>query len=161
MYVDGYVGYEVTGIEEVVNAKNAGLTIIDTEGYSFTYEIEDEDGMREPTDEEVTERIQDALKSKSGVYAAFYLDCGTVVPDKPTTLQSEYYIGDKVYYMDDNKIYKATINTIQLAISDNNGIRHENRLLLKNGEVRCEKEVAKSPAELAEKLVANAEERGI
>lgn len=161
MYVDGYVGYEVTSIEEVVNAKNAGLTIIDSDGFSFTYEEEDEDGMRDPTDEEVTERVQDALKSKSGVYAAFYLDCGKVVPDKATTLQSEYYVGDTVYYMDDNKIYKSTIKTIQLAITDDKGLRFENRMLLKNGEVRNEKEIAKSPAELAEKLVKNAEERGI
>ena len=113
---NGLVGYRVETIQQVIKAQEAGLSIIDKYGDAFNHLVEEEDCDREPTEAEIFERIQQAVKDGQEIYAAFYLDCGKVVPEANTTLQSKFFVGQYVYTMHDNKIVKAKIGTIQMAM---------------------------------------------
>lgn len=118
---NGYVGYRVNTIKEVINAQAAGLKICNEDGYYFNNYIEvvnPETGNEEertPTDDEIFQNIQEAMENECQLYATFYLDCGKVVDDKATTLQSDFYIGEPVYYMSDNRVALGEIVQIDMA----------------------------------------------
>lgn len=117
---NGYVGYRVNTIKEVINAQTAGLKICNEDGYYFNNYIEvvnPETGNEEeraPTDDEIFQNIQKAMENERQLYATFYLDCGDVVPRKLTTLQSDFHVGQEVFYMKDNKIQNKCIFRILL-----------------------------------------------
>lgn len=121
VFDNDYVGYKLNDIKQVVNAMAAGMQICNADGYYFDERIEvtdpetGEETDRDPTDEEIMMRIQEAMQNEYDVYASFYLDCGKVVDDKMTTLQSDFYVGQIVYFMSDNKISKGTIVQIDFA----------------------------------------------
>lgn len=122
---NGRVGYKVNTIKEVINAQAAGLSICDENGYCFNgvvpeWDDNDDEKDREPTETEVFNRIQEAVNNGTELYATFYLDCGKVVADKATTLQSDFYIDEPVYYMSDNNIALGKIIQIDMAYSKNN-----------------------------------------
>lgn len=120
-FENGYVGYRVNTIKEVINAQAAGLKICNESGYYFDDYIETvnpetgENEERAPTDDEILQSIQEAMENKYPVYATFYLDCGKVVDDKATTLQSDFYIGEPVYYMSNNSVALGEIVQIDMA----------------------------------------------
>lgn len=126
VFKNGYVGYKVNTIKEVVNAQAAGLKICNENGYYFNDYIEvvnpetGEDEERAPTDDEILQSIQETMENEYPVYATFYLDCGIVVPNKATTLQSSFRLGQKVYYMSDNRIASGNIMQIDFAYGYNN-----------------------------------------
>ena len=121
VFDNDYVGYKLNDIKQVVNAMAADMQICNADGYYFDEPIEvtdpetGEETDRDPTDEEIMMRIQEAMQNEYDVYASFYLDCGKVVDDKMTTLQSDFYVGQIVYFMSDNKISKGTIVQIDFA----------------------------------------------
>lgn len=69
---------------------------------------------RAPTDDEILQSIQEAMENEYPVYATFYLDCGMVVDNKATTLQSSFYVGQRVFYIKNNKIQSKCIFRILL-----------------------------------------------
>lgn len=123
---NGYVGFRVNTIKEVVNAQAAGLHICNEDGYYFDNYIivtdseTGEEEEREPTEEEKFQSIQEAMKNDVVLYATFNLDCGKVVDDKATTLQSDFYIGEPVYYMSNNRVALGEIAQIDMAYGKNN-----------------------------------------
>lgn len=119
-FENGYVGYRVNTIKEVINAQTAGLKICNESGYYFNNYIETvnpetgENEERAPTDDEILQSIQEAMENEYPVYATFYLDCGDVVSHKLTTLQSNFHVGQEVFYMKGNKIQSKYIFRILL-----------------------------------------------
>lgn len=146
---DGIVAQRVYTLQQVINAQAAGFGIVDEDGEDFMYWIEDENGERESNDKETFDRIAEAMQKGTPIYASFYLDCGKVVKEAATTLQSEYYVGQDVYYLIGNRLAKGTIKTIQIAERLKNRIRETNiRIRLDNGQVRMENEIGKTIEEL-------------
>lgn len=100
----------------------ADFTIWDADGYPFDYPVEttDEDGNtqdREATETEVLERALDAFRKGETVYAGLYIDGVKIVPDKATTLQSDFYLGQTVYTMHNNKIVQGVIIFLTMSAS--------------------------------------------
>lgn len=121
-----FIGREVENIQEVVKGMAANMSFADQDGTGFWYDVEEEDGCtyREPTEQEVFERIQECLTNGGKVYIGLFLDMSkyTVVPAKCTNLQSEFAIGQEVYTIQDNKIIKGKIDTIQIVQSFKNNV---------------------------------------
>lgn len=112
---DGIVAQRIYTLQQVINAQAAGFGIVDEDGEDFVYWIEEENGERESTEKETFGRIAEAMQKGTPIYASFYLDCGKVVKEAATTLQSNYYVGQSVYVLYDNQIIQACIDTIQIA----------------------------------------------
>lgn len=113
-----FMGIEVDNITDAMKAKEIGLDLISENGDVFGYDIEDEDGNERPmTDEEICKDILKTFELGGKVYAGSYLDNGTIVSDgKATLLESDYKVGQTVYFMKDNKPTGGTISTIELTI---------------------------------------------
>lgn len=84
---DNLVGFEVYTIQDVVKAQAAGLELINKDGIGYDYSvvIEDEDGEdaeREPTEQEVFERITKDLAEGDEVYACMGIADGLVSAGK-------------------------------------------------------------------------------
>ena len=126
--IGNFVGFEVTTIQEVVKAQACGLVITDKDGGDYHYEFEDKDENgdvfdREPTDKEVFDRIALDIANGHTLVAGFWLDTDKVqvVPRAAITLQTDFYIGQKVYAMRNNKIIEGKIVHLTLTRSaDNN-----------------------------------------
>ena len=126
--IGNFVGFEVTTIQEVVKAQACGLVITDKDGGDYYYEFEDKDENgdvfdREPTDKEVFDRIAQDIAHGNTLVAGFWLDTDKVqvVPRAAITLQTDFYIGQKVYAMRNNKIIEGAIVHLTLTRSaDNN-----------------------------------------
>ena len=126
--IGNFVGFEITTIQEVVKAQACGLVITDKDGGDYHYEFEDEDENgdvfdREPTDKEVFDRIAEDIANGHTLVAGFWLDTDKVqvVPRAAITLQTDFYIGQKVYAMRNNKIIEGAIVHLTLTRSaDNN-----------------------------------------
>lgn len=121
-----FIGREVENIQEVVKGMAANMDFADQDGAGFWYDVEEEDGCtyREPTEQEVFDRIQECLSNGGKVYIGLFLNMSkyTVVPAKSTNLQSDFAIGQEVYIIQDNKIIKGKINTIQIVQSFKNNV---------------------------------------
>lgn len=125
-FSDGYVGIKLESVSEIMkyNAINNLFCICDEVEYYFDEYVSetDPDGNEtehEPTENEKLERILESFKNGQTLYATFRLDCGEVVPCKNTTLQSDFYVGQEVYVMHDNKITKTTIEQLVLVKGEN------------------------------------------
>lgn len=114
------VGVEVENIQDVVKAQEIGFYLSDEQGNGYDYTImrEDEEGNEvecEPTEQEIFERVSTALADGEKVFA-----CMTLSPDwdvqrhANTNLKTNFYVGQQVYLMRDNKIAEDKIVRIYL-----------------------------------------------
>ena len=119
---DNLVGVEIYTIQDVVKAQAAGLKLINKDGIGYDYSvvIEDEDGEnaeREPTEQEVFERITKDLAEGDEVYACMGIaDDWSVQEKAATTMRTNFYVRQKVYLMRDNKIVEDEIIYINMVI---------------------------------------------
>lgn len=118
------VGFEVATANDVIKAQELGLFICNKDEYYFDeYVTElDEDGNeteREATKDECTERMIKALREGQHLYATFNFDNSGMraVKDSATILASDFYIGQTVYTMQNNKIVSGTILFLSLCKS--------------------------------------------
>lgn len=121
IYIFGHmVGVEVENIQDVVKAQEIGFYLSDEQGNGYDYTImrEDEEGNEvecEPTEQEIFERVSTALADGEKVYA-----CMTLSPDwdvqrhANTHLKTNFYVGQQVFLLRDNKIAEKTITRIVL-----------------------------------------------
>lgn len=121
-----FVGREIENVQDLVKALAAGMNIANADGCGYCpfgeREVTDEDGDShyeeyEKTDEELFDEMQSDMKYGDKVYAGFFLDSRNynIKPAAETTLQSNFYVGQEVFTMRDNKITKATISHIWLS----------------------------------------------
>ena len=115
---DNFVGVEINTIQDVVKAQAAGLKLIDKEGWGYdVYTIDDEETgeEREPTEQEIFERITKDLSEGKEVYACMELSSDWEVQERAkTNLKTNFYVGQQVFLLRDNKIAEKTITRIIL-----------------------------------------------
>lgn len=127
VYFEGanFVGREIENIQDLVKALDANMEIATEEQIGYCSmgerEVTDEDGDTryeeyEKTDEELFNEMQEDLKNGTKLYAGFFLNCYThkIVEAKNTTLQSDFNVGQEVFFMKDNKIQSKYIFRILL-----------------------------------------------
>lgn len=137
------IGVEVKNVQDIGKAQAAGLIITDESGLKYEYQVEveerDEDGeidvsYRDPTEQEIFERITNALADGEKVYATMTISNDFMVCDKAaTTLQSGFRVGQQVYYMKNNEIVSKHIFRILLsetAPTPEKGYRNEEGIKL-------------------------------
>ena len=115
---ENVVGVRVENIKDVVKAQAAGLLITNENGYGYDYHIEDEkNGVEcEPTEQEVFERIAKDINEGNKVYACMKLSQDLCVMEETNTIvQIDFYVGQKVYTMHENKIVKGEIRYLSLS----------------------------------------------
>lgn len=116
---DNLVGVEINTIQDVVKAQAAGLSLLNKDGLGYHYEVINEESgeEREPTEQEVFERINKDLSEGNEVYACMFIGDGWCVQEKAaTTMRTNFYVGQKVYLMRDNKIVEDEIIYINMVI---------------------------------------------
>lgn len=115
---DNFVGVEINTIQDVVKAQAAGLKLVDKEGWEYSiYTIDDEETgeEREPTEQEIFEHITKDLSEGKEVYACMELSSDWEVQERANTnLKTNFYVGQQVFTMRDNKIAEKTITRIVL-----------------------------------------------
>lgn len=114
---DNLVGFEVYTIQDVVKAQAAGLSLLNKNGLGYEYEVINEESgeEREPTEQEVFERITKDLAEGDEVYACMRIaDDWSVQEKAATTMRTNFYVGQKVYLMRHNKIVEDEITYIDL-----------------------------------------------
>ena len=113
---DNFVGVEINTIQDVVKAQAAGLKLVDKEGWEYSiYTIDDEETgeEREPTEQEIFERITKDLSEGKEVYACMELSSDWEVQERANThLRTNFYVGQQVFTMSNNKIVEETIKRI-------------------------------------------------
>lgn len=125
-----FVGRQIENVQDLVKALAANMDIAteDACGYTTFYdkEVEDEDGNvtyveTEKTDEELFNEMKEDLDNGRTLFAGFFLDCHKfdIVPAKATTLQTDFYVGQEVYLLINNKITKTAIKQIWLTEGKN------------------------------------------
>lgn len=121
------VGVEVATIQDVVKAQSAGLYITGKDGWGYDYDIEDEENGEErtPTEQEIFDRITKVLAAGEKVYACMTLANDLcVTKDTNTTMQSNFFVNQKVYTMHENKIVKGEIIYLSLSRGKSKGESH-------------------------------------
>jgi hypothetical protein len=116
---DNLVGVEINTIQDVVKAQAAGLSLLNKDGLGYKYEVINEESgeEREPTEQEVFERINKDLSEGNEVYACMFIGDDWCVQEKAaTTMRTNFYVGQKVYLMRDNKIVEDEIIYINMVI---------------------------------------------
>lgn len=119
---DNLVGIEVHTIQDVVKAQAAGLVFVNKDGIGYEYWIEDEESgdEREPTEQEIFDRIAKDLSEDSEVYACMYIANDWCVQERANTImRTDFYVGQKVYLLRENKIVEDEIISISLVRSKN------------------------------------------
>ncbi len=115
---DNFVGVEIDTIQDVVKAQAAGLKLADKEGWEYSiYTIDDEETReeREPTEQEIFEHITKDLSEGKEVYACMELSSDWEVQERVKThLRTNFYVGQQVFLLRDNKIAEKTISRIVL-----------------------------------------------
>ena len=112
-----YVGVEVKSIQDVVKAQAAGLIITDESGCRYNYwDVDEETGEeREPTEQEIFDRIAKALADGETVHACMEIMDGLyIAKEYNTVMHTDFYVGQKVYLLRDNKIVEDEIIYISL-----------------------------------------------
>lgn len=112
-----YVGVEVKSIQDVVKAQAAGLIITDESGCRFNYwDVDEETGEeREPTEQEIFDRIAKALADGETVHACMEIMDGLyIAKEYNTVMHTDFYVGQKVYLLRNNKIVEDEIIYISL-----------------------------------------------
>ena len=158
IYIFGHmVGVEVENIQDVVKAQEIGFYLSDEQGNGYDYTImrEDEEGNEvecEPTEQEIFERVSTALSDGEKVYA-----CMTLSPDwdvqrhANTHLKTNFYVGQQVFLLRDNKIAEKTISRI---IIEKNEDKEVCKLLLSyDNAYTKDTEVFSTKEELVESLL--------
>lgn len=116
---ESMVGVEVLNIQDVVKAQAAGLELVDKEGLRYVdYIIEDEETGegREPTEQEIFDRITKDLAEGKEVYACMILSEDFDVQEHAkTNLKTNFYVHQIVYTMHENKIVEGEIVYLSLA----------------------------------------------
>lgn len=122
-----FMGFEVSSVNDAMKAKEIGLDLINENGDVFGYDIEDEDGNERPmTDDEVCKDILKTFDLGGKVYAGSHLDNGTIVSGrKATLLESDYAIGQTVFFMNDNKPTEGIIKRIVMSVSYDGSVTKE------------------------------------
>lgn len=114
---DNLVGVEVNTIQDVVKAQAAGLELVDKDGWGYDYTTDDEETGEEvePTEKEIFDRITKDIADGKEVYACMTLaNDWCVQKNAKTTMSTNFYVGQKVYLMRDNKIVEDEIIYINL-----------------------------------------------
>ena len=104
-------------IQDVVKAQAAGLELVDKEGWGYDYTTDDDetDEEREPTEQEIFERVTKDLSEGKEVYACMELSSDWEVQEHAKThLKTNFYVGQQVFLLRDNKIAEKTISRIIL-----------------------------------------------
>lgn len=112
-----FVGREIESLQEVVKGMAAGMDFADEEGAGFTSDVEEEDdNYREPTEQEVFDRIKEAFEDDNKkVYMGWFLDYDyQITLRRHTTLQSNFQVGQYVYIMHENKIKELYVQQVIL-----------------------------------------------
>lgn len=132
---DNFVGVEINTIQDVVKAQAAGLKLVDKEGWEYSiYTIDDEETgeEREPTEQEIFEHITKDISEGKEVYACMELSSDWEVQERAkTNLRTNFYVGQQVFTMRDNKIAENTITRIVLEKNEDREVckvllRHDN-----------------------------------
>lgn len=133
---DNFVGVEINTIQDVVKAQAAGLKLVDKEGWEYSiYTIDDEETgeEREPTEQEIFEHITEDLSEGKEVYACMELSYDWEVQERAKThLTTNFYVGQQVFLMRDNKIAEKTISRI---IIEKNADKEVCKVLLRHDNV--------------------------
>ncbi len=114
---ESMVGVEVLNIQDVVKAQAAGLELVDKEGWGYDYTTDDEETGEEvePTEQEIFERATKDLAEGKEVYACMILsDDFDVQEHAKTNLKTNFYVGQQVFLMRDNKIAEDKIIRVYL-----------------------------------------------
>lgn len=115
---ENYVGVEVKSIQDVVKAQAAGLIITDECGCRYNYwDVDKETGEeREPTEQEIFDRItKDLADDEHAVYACMEIMDGLyIAKEYNTVMHTDFYVGQKVYLLRNNKIVEDEIIYISL-----------------------------------------------
>ena len=115
---DNFVGVEINTIQDAVKAQAAGLILVDKEGWAYNiYTIYDEETgeEREPTEQEIFEHITKDLSEGKEVYACMELSSDWEVQERAkTNLKTNFYVGQQVFTMRNNKIAEMKIHRIIL-----------------------------------------------
>ncbi len=114
-----YVGVEVKSIQDVVKAQAAGLIITNESGCRYNYwNVDEETGEeREPTEQEIFDRIAKALAEGETVHACMEIMDGLyIAKEYNTVMHTDFYVGQKVYLLRDNKIVEDEIIYINMVI---------------------------------------------
>ena len=119
---DNFVGVEINTMQDVVKAQAAGLKLVDKEGWEYSiYTIDDEETgeEREPTEQEIFEHITEDLSKGKEVYACMELSSDWEVQERAkTNLKTNFYVGQQVYLLRNNRIAEKTITRISLEKND-------------------------------------------
>ena len=119
---DNFVGVEINTIQDVVKAQAVGLKLVDKEGWGYDdYPIDDEETgeERNPTEQEIFEHITKDLSEGKEVYACMELSSDWEVQERAKThLTTNFYVGQQVYLLRNNKIADKTITRIILEKND-------------------------------------------
>lgn len=133
---DNFVGVEINTIQDVVKAQAAGLKLVDKEGWEYSiYTIDDEETgeEREPTEQEIFEHITEDLSKGKEVYACMELSYDWEVQERAKThLTTNFYVGQQVFLLRDNKIAEKTISRI---IIEKNADKEVCKVLLRHDNV--------------------------
>lgn len=114
---DNLVGVEINTIQDVVKAQAAGLGLVDKDGWGYDYTLEDDESgeERDPTEKEIFDRITKDLAEGKEVYACMGIANDWCVQENAkTTMRTNFYVGQKVYLMRDNKIAEDEVIRINL-----------------------------------------------
>lgn len=115
---DNLVGVEVNTIQDVVKAQAAGLELVDKEGWGYDFTIVNEESgeERNPTEQEMFDRIAKDLAEGKEVYACMMLaNDWCVQRNAKTNLLCDFYLHQNVYTMHENKIVEGEIVYLSLA----------------------------------------------
>lgn len=115
---DNLVGIEVHTIQDVVKAQAAGLYLLNKYGLGYEYEVINEESgeEREPTEQEIFNRIAKDLAEDNEVYACMYIaNDWCVQRNAKTNLLCDFYLHQHVYTMHENKIVEGEIVYLSLA----------------------------------------------
>ena len=115
---DDLVGIEVHTIQDVVKAQAAGLNLLNKDGLGYEYEVINEESgeEREPTEQEIFNRIAKDLAEDNEVYACMYIaNDWCVQRNAKTNLLCDFYLHQHVYTMHENKIVEGEIVYLSLA----------------------------------------------
>lgn len=160
---NNFVGRELENVQDLVKALAAGMDIANIDGCGYSTfgekEVEDEDGNTqyeeyEKSEQELFEEMKSDLEDGYKVYAGFFLgwEDYQIYPTAATTLQSDFYVGQEVYRMDNNKIVKDEILYINL-IKGEKGIEKKYILMGAQGRYTDEKYIFKTKEELVKSLM--------
>lgn len=109
------IGFEVKSAEDILAAKKLELFVCDEKEYYFDEETKGEDETyRDATEDEKTERAIEHLKNGGKVYVIFEPSFYKIVDRQATTLQTDFFIDQKVFFLLENKITEGTIKNIYL-----------------------------------------------